>query len=52
MRRSTANPSQVFQRVLKQGEEELLLAAKSAANFRHRGIQGDERAGTTLKAQS
>lgn len=45
MKRSTKNPSKIFQQVLSQAEEQLALAAKSAANFQHRGIRGDERAG-------
>jgi hypothetical protein len=45
LRRSTKNPSQVFRKVLKEAEEELFLAARSAANFQHRGIRGNERAG-------
>ena len=44
MKRADKNPSQVFQHVLRQAEECLALAAKSAANFKHHGIRGDERA--------
>lgn len=44
MRRSTKNPSQVFRKVLDEAEEKLHLAERSAANFRHRGIRGDEKA--------
>lgn len=44
MKRSTKNPSKIFQQVLTQAEDQLALAARSAANFQHRGIRGDERA--------
>ena len=44
MKRSTRNPSKVFQKVLADAEDKLSLTANSASNFRHRGIRGDERA--------
>jgi len=44
LKRATKNPSQIFQQILTQAEAYLSLAAKSAANFKHRGIRGDERA--------
>ncbi len=44
MKRATKNPSKIFQQVLTQAEDQLALAAKSAANFQHKGIRGDERA--------
>lgn len=44
MKRSTKNPSQVFRKVLDEAEEQLSIAERSAANFQHRGIRGDERA--------
>lgn len=44
MKRSTKNPSRIFQQVLRDAEEHLELAARSAGNFHHRGIRGDERA--------
>jgi hypothetical protein len=45
LKRSTKNPSKIFQQVLTLAEEHLALAAKSAANFQHRTLRGDERAG-------
>ena len=44
MKRSTKNPSKIFQQVLEDAENRLALAAKSAGTFQHRGIRGDERA--------
>ncbi|USX15025.1 hypothetical protein NHH88_04295 [Oxalobacteraceae bacterium OTU3CAMAD1] len=44
MKRATKNPSKIFQQILAQAEDQLALAARSAANFQHRGIRGDERA--------
>lgn len=44
MPRATKNPSEVFREVLKQAEAELSLASKTAGNYKHKGIIGDERA--------
>jgi hypothetical protein len=44
MRRSTGKSSVIFRDVLKQAEEQLAHAARAAANFKHKGIRGDERA--------
>jgi len=44
LKRSTKNPSKIFQQILTQAEDQLALAARSATNFQHRGIRGDERA--------
>ena len=44
MKRSTKNPSKIFQQVLTDAENKLAMAAKAAGSFQHRGIRGDERA--------
>lgn len=44
MKRATKTPSEVFRDVLKQADEQIALAAKNAANFKHKVIRGDERA--------
>ncbi len=44
MKRATKYPGVIFQKVLKQAEEQLVLIAEGATNFQHRGIRGDERA--------
>lgn len=44
MPRATKNPSVIFQEVLKQAAVRLAHDALAAANFKHKGIRGDERA--------
>lgn len=43
-KRSTRSPSKIFANVLTQAEERLLIDAKKAENFGHRGLKGNERA--------
>jgi hypothetical protein len=49
MSRGSREPSVVFQAVLEEAKAELLLGAKKAAIFEHRGIRGDERAASLAK---
>jgi len=44
MARGAKNPSEVFSKVLAKAKEQLLLDAKHAEDFQHKGIRGDERA--------
>jgi hypothetical protein len=44
LKRSTKNPSKIFQQVLTDAENKLAMAANAAGCFQHRGIRGDERA--------
>jgi hypothetical protein len=44
MPRGAKNPSEVFSAVLAKAKEQLLLDAKHAEDFQHKGIRGDERA--------
>src|SRR6266478_5859715 len=44
MPRGAKNPSEVFASVLAKAKEQLLLDAKQAEEFKHKGIRGNERA--------
>jgi uncharacterized protein DUF6602 len=44
MARGAKNPSEVFASVLAKAKEQLLLDAKQAEEFKHKGIRGNERA--------
>lgn len=46
MPRGTRYPSDVFRGVLKEAAEKLALSSQTATSFGHRGIRGDERAGS------
>src|SRR5436190_17363386 len=49
MSRGAKNPSEVFSKVLAKAKEQLLLDARHAEDFQHKGIRGDERAAGLAK---
>jgi hypothetical protein len=48
MPRGVREPSKVFQDVLSQAAQQLALDSRTAKNYQHKGIRGDERAGALI----
>ena len=49
MPRGTTIPSEVFRSVMDKAKQRILLGSSDASDFEHRGIVGDERAGSLAK---